>query len=160
ADTFMFVLTPDSLTSAMCAQELAHAGANRKRIVSILHRDIDVKSLSPPLSTVEWLPFRERDPFDTAFDALLETLDTDLTAVRMHTRLLLRAKEVDAHDRDNSFLLRGRDLKAAEHWLTHEQGHQCEATSLQTQYVVASRRLATSFQTRVFGAISVGLLVA
>ena len=36
ADTFLFVVSPDSLQSQVCAQELEHAGAFNKRIVPVV----------------------------------------------------------------------------------------------------------------------------
>jgi len=37
---FLFIISPDSLHSWMCEQEVAHAVANRKRMVTILLREI------------------------------------------------------------------------------------------------------------------------
>jgi TIR domain len=37
ADKFLFIISPDSLRSWMCGEEVAHAVANRKRIVTILY---------------------------------------------------------------------------------------------------------------------------
>ncbi|HUZ29411.1 MAG TPA: toll/interleukin-1 receptor domain-containing protein, partial [Solirubrobacteraceae bacterium] len=41
ADAFLLVLSPDSVQSAVCAQELEHAIQRRKRILPIVHRDVD-----------------------------------------------------------------------------------------------------------------------
>src|SRR5438093_13171335 len=38
--TFIFVLTPDSIASEVCCKEIAHAAANNKRLVPIVHRDV------------------------------------------------------------------------------------------------------------------------
>ena len=38
--TFIFVLTPDSIASEVCGKEIAHAAANNKRLVPIVHRDV------------------------------------------------------------------------------------------------------------------------
>src|SRR5213083_2011234 len=38
--TFIFVLTPDSIASEVCGREIAHAAANNKRLVPIVHRDV------------------------------------------------------------------------------------------------------------------------
>jgi hypothetical protein len=72
--------------------------------------------LPPALSRIQWIAFTE-DGFDTAFQSLIEALDTDLDWVRSHTRVLGRALEWDRHGRDSSFLLRGMDLQNAIQWL-------------------------------------------
>ena len=41
ADTFLFVVSPDSVASEMCGKEIAHAATNNKRIITILHRDVE-----------------------------------------------------------------------------------------------------------------------
>ena len=41
SDNFLFVISPDSLTSEVCTRELGHALEQRKRLVPVLHRDAD-----------------------------------------------------------------------------------------------------------------------
>ena len=40
-DTFVFVLTPDSVASAVCGREIAHAAAHNKRMMPIIARDVN-----------------------------------------------------------------------------------------------------------------------
>ena len=94
-------------------------------------------------------------------DTLIRALDTDLKWVRAHTRLLTRAIEWDANGRNNSFVLRGEDLRAAEQWLA-QAGAQKERqpTALQTEYIIASRKAAARRQRITLGAVTFGLIVA
>ena len=55
--------------------------------------------------------------FEQGMAPLAAALDTDLEATKAHTHWLVKALEWDIEDRDNSFLLRGSELKAAEAWL-------------------------------------------
>ena len=71
---------------------------------------------------------------------MLKALDTDLEWHQEHTRLLTRAKEWDKEGRDSSFLLRGKDLEAAEESLHRAAGKEPEPTTLQSQYITASRK--------------------
>lgn len=87
-------------------------------------------------------------------------MDTDLDYVHDHTRLLMRAVEWDRERRDNSFLLRGNDLREAEGWLVQGAGKEPKPTPLQTQYVFASRRAETKRQRIWRGALTFGLIVA
>jgi hypothetical protein len=115
--TFIFVLTPDSIATEVCGKEIAHAAANNKRLVPIVYRDVAADNVPKSPGELNWIFFRESDDFNEAADTLVRALDTDLKWVRAHTRLLTRAIEWDANGRNNSFVLRGEDLRSAERWL-------------------------------------------
>ena len=136
SNAFVFVLSPDSIASRECIRELAHAVKGNKRIIPVVHREVDPKSVPPDLSELNWI---SPPTLDAAFDTLLEAIDTDLEWVRAHTRLGVRALEWDAKDREPSLLLRGRDLRASERWLATGAGKKPAPTSLQAEYVRASR---------------------
>ena len=117
SNTFIFVLTPDSIASEVCGKEIAHAAANNKRLVPIVHRDVAADRVPKSLGELNWIFCRDSDDFSEATETLVRALDTDLSWVRAHTRLLTRAIEWDTNGRNNSFVLRGDDLRSAERWL-------------------------------------------
>ncbi|MFT3894666.1 MAG: toll/interleukin-1 receptor domain-containing protein [Anaerolineales bacterium] len=41
ADIFLYLVSPDSISSAVCAEELKHAIANGKRIIPVIVRDFE-----------------------------------------------------------------------------------------------------------------------
>jgi WD40 repeat protein len=159
--TFIFVLTPDSIASEVCGKEAAHAAANNKRLVPIVHRDIAADRVPKSLRELNWIFCRDSDDFAEATDTLIRAMDTDLKWVRAHTRLLTRAIEWENKGKSDSFVLRGDDLRAAEQWLT-EAGAQKERqpTALQTEYIISSRKAAARRQRITLGAVSFGLVVA
>jgi WD40 repeat protein len=159
--TFIFVLTPDSIASEVCGKEIAHAAANNKRLVPIVYRDVAANEVPKSLGELNWIFFRDSDDFNEATDKLVSAFDTDLTWVRAHTRLLTRAIEWDANGRNNSFVLRGEDLRAAEQWLA-QAGAQKERqpTALQTEYIIASRKASARRQRITLGAVTFGLIVS
>jgi len=53
ADNFLFIISPDSLRSEMCGQEVAHAVANKKRIVTILYHPVDHDELLLGLKEIQ-----------------------------------------------------------------------------------------------------------
>ena len=114
ADTFVFVISPDSVRSEVCREEIEHAVALQKRFVPVLYREIvedgDKEKTHVAINSHNWIFFRDEDDFPTTFDKLTQSIDTDLSYVQQHTRLLLRAKEWDNDNRDPSLLLRGTDL--------------------------------------------------
>jgi len=75
------------------------------------------------------------------FGDLVRSLATDPEYVRSHTRLLLKAMEWDQADRDDGFLLRGKDLKTSEEWFQQTVEKEPKPTDLQKQYLAASREL-------------------
>jgi dipeptidyl aminopeptidase/acylaminoacyl peptidase len=113
------------------------------------------------LGELNWIFFRDSDDFEEAAGKLIRALDTDLNWVRAHTRLLTRAIEWDANGRNNSFVLRGEDLRSAERWLA-EAGTQKERqpTALQTEYIIASRKATARRQRITLGAVAFGAVVA
>src|SRR3712207_1350032 len=146
ADTFAFVISPDSVNSNFCRLELAHAVQNNKRLAPIWYRDVDDEAVPSDLASHQYIFFRDSDAFDEAFQRLIEALNTDLEQVRAHTRLLVRAKEWDSERRDRSFLLRGKDLEVAETLQAQEAEKETKLTPLQEDYIRASRRAATRFK--------------
>lgn len=160
ADAFVFVLSPDSVTSAVCARELAHAVRHGKRLVPLVYRPIDAALVPDALAALNWVFCRDGDDFDAAIAALLAAMDTDLARVRLHTRLLVRALEWERKGKDGSFLLRGGDLREAEQWLLESGERAPQPTPPQPEYLVASRRAETARQRATGGALGAGLVVA
>lgn len=146
ANTFIFVLSPDSIASTVCNKEIVYAVQHNKRLVPIVRREgFNSSQVNPELNKRNWLFFREIDGFDAAFQTLLKTLDTDLEYVRTHTRLLIRAIEWDRRGRDDSFLLRKSDLTEAETWLAGSDGKEPIPTDLQRGYIQASRTIENAY---------------
>src|SRR5437667_8785483 len=63
ADTFVFVLSPDSVASIVCRREIAHAAAYNKRMVPIVVRDVDADTVPEDLAKLNWILFRDSDDF-------------------------------------------------------------------------------------------------
>lgn len=160
ADGFLFVVSPASVGSRVCAEELGIALETNTRLVPLLRQDVAEELLPEAIAAHNWIPFREEDDFEPAFDRLIRALDTDLEWVRAHTRLQVRASEWDRRGRDRSFLLRGSDLEEAEEALAAAAEKVPPPTRLQTEYVHAGRRAAAHRQRGMVAAVSLGLLVA
>ena len=65
ADNFVFVISPDSVQSKVCYDEVDHATETVKRVVPLLYRNIteaeDHTRMHPSISRHNWLPFSEAD---------------------------------------------------------------------------------------------------
>ena len=139
-NTFVFVISPDSVASDVCRQEIDHAVKHNKRLVPIVHREgFEAAKMHPMLSKHNWLFFRQTDDFAHGFEQLTTAIDTDLDQVRIHTRLEVRAIEWKKEGRNPSFVLRGEDLVRSQAWLVQSDQQQPKPTELQREYIRASQ---------------------
>ena len=143
-DNFLFVLSPRSVNSPYCADEVEYAAQLNKRFVTVLHRDVKSQELHPGLAKVQWIDFNhhERD-FNANFNQLVRTLDTDREHVHNHTKWLQRALEWQQKGKSDDLLLRGSEFAIAQNWLkeAEQQKKQPAATPLQQDYITASREV-------------------
>jgi WD40 repeat protein len=166
SDGFVFVITPDSVRSRYCENEVEYARELQKRIVPVLRNPVSDSELPAEIRDRSWIPFTNDAEFDPALGRLLSALDTDLEAAKAHTRWLVKALEWGTEGRDKSFLLRGSELKAAEAWLASRTDDADPApTQLQREYLLASRTAAARRQRGLVAAsgavavVSIGLLI-
>ena len=163
---FVFVISPDSVASAPCQEELSLAGSFNKLVVPVVRRTVS-DELPPELSEFEWIfigedvdPDVETRNREIGTRKLVEALQTDLAWRDAHTRLAGRAREWIDGDRDGSYLLRGADLRAAEAWLAQQEGHREQPTAAQTEYVARSRQAAGRRLRALLGGLGIALAVA
>lgn len=145
ANTFVFILSPDSCQSEYCNKEIDHAVLHHKRLIPVVCHDVEPATVHPALRPLDWIFFRETDEFAPSFARLVRAIDTDLPHVRMHTRLQVKAIEWDRRGRDDSFLLRKRDLSDAESWLAASAGKEPTPTPLQQEYIITSRKVENEY---------------
>ena len=78
ANVFLFLVSPDSIASNVCAEELAHGVLNGKRIIPIIAREINAEIAPKSITHLNWIFFsRPQDDFDSAFDKLITAIRTD-----------------------------------------------------------------------------------
>ncbi len=161
ADAFLFVITPSSVASDFCEQEVSYARTLEKRIVPVLRSPVPDPEIPEEIRNRTWIPFTEFDDYDASLERVILALDTDLQLRKEHTRWLVKAIEWKAEERDRSFLLHGSELKAAENWLARTPPDADPSpTTLQSEYVLASRRAAGRRQRTLLGASVVVTVVA
>jgi len=142
SNNFLFIISPSSVNSPYCDREVEYAKKLNKRIVTVLYQKVASKQLHPVLASVQWIDFNNHGgDFFTNFGELTRTLDADPEYIRNHTRLLLKAMEWEREGQDDSLLLRGKDLKAGEEWLTQSVNKEPPPTELQVQYLKVSQEL-------------------
>ena len=165
ADTFLLIVTPDSLKSDICNLEIGHARQHHKRIVPVVHKEIiEQKKLKGEIvqvwfgadwehvaranweviERINWLFVRDEDDFEAAFEELSTTLERDLDHVKFHTRLTTRARDWERNNQHEDYVLRGEDLTASAGWLVISAGKSPAPTALHREYIQASVRIRDS----------------
>ncbi len=161
ADAFVFVISPDSLNSKVCGDELALGIQNHKKLVPVLHRVPEKGDPMPPqVGATNWVYLREQDDFEATMPKLVDAILTDLDWVKQHTRLIQRSVEWLKNEANPSFLLRGVDLNHAESWQTlssAQTGRQI--TSLQAEYIQNSREDARRRQRILLTIVTITLII-
>jgi WD40 repeat protein len=162
ADAFLFVISPDSLASKVCGDELELGLKYNKKLVPILFRPPEKdQPMHAKIAATNWVYLREQDDFNATMPKLVETINTDLGWIRQHTRLLERAVEWDGKKRNGSFLLNGTDLEDAERWMAEASGKENrEVIPLQAEYIRASRQQAVKRQRMLLTGVSFALVIS
>ena len=140
ADAIVFILSPDSAQSSICAWEVDEARCLSKRIIPVLFRPTGTVPPPPQLAALNYVRFDEGRSFMASLTALVHSLKTDVDWVREHTRLLTRAIEWDASQRPINRLLSGNDIAAAKQWLARRPKDAPQATALHLDFITASER--------------------
>ncbi|KAM3093822.1 tetratricopeptide repeat protein [Phormidesmis sp. 146-12] len=144
ANSFIFVISPDSIASQYCNQEIDHAVLHKKRLIPVVCRSVSPETVHASLRPLDWIFFRDGE-FEPAFARLVKAIDTDPLHTRSHTRLLVKAIEWNKRGRDDSFLLRKSDLTEAETWLAASADKEPVPTDLQRDYISTSRQVEDDY---------------
>jgi hypothetical protein len=91
--TVVFIISPASVASSVCRNELEYAARSGKRIIPILRQEAPTQQIPEAPAALNWVFFRPQDNPRTAFEELSRALEFDLDWARFHARILVRAKE-------------------------------------------------------------------
>ena len=142
ANSFLFVISPDSVSSEVCRREYRHALDRCKRLIPILRRQAENRAIPSELRALNWIFFQEEENFETSLRQLVTAIETDLPWVKEHTRLLVLALEWERKNHDESLLLRGSEVRGAELWLAQGNlGKEPTPNPLHVEYLQASQAL-------------------
>src|SRR5215470_5291268 len=147
ADTVVFMLSPASARSEICAWEVEEAARLGKRVLPVNCRPLEGASPPPRLRDLNDIFFYE-DPkvsdsgFGTGLASLIAALNTDFDWLREHTRYLQRATEWDRGGRPANRLLSGDDIAEAKAWVARRPKNAPEPTALHLDFIRASEEEA------------------
>jgi len=143
ADTVVFVLSPASARSKVCAWEVEQAAALGKRIIPVLCQPLGGVAPPPALAALNYIffyaePSKPGSSWGDGMRELGKTLRTDLAWLREHTRLLQRALEWEHGGKLASRLLSGEDILDAKNWMARQPRGAPVPTVLHLEFIRAS----------------------
>ena len=160
ARSFVFVMSPASIASVPCREELDEAIGLNKPLVPVVRVSLPREQVPEDLRRAQWISLREADPIATRLDDVAGALFADIEWRDLHNELTIQAIDWNARGRDKHVLLRGGKLKEAERWQADANPHRESPTAEQAAFILASRRAATQRQRALIGAVSTAFLVA
>src|SRR5262249_52903801 len=128
ADTGVFIVTPEAVTSRRCQWEVDRTLALSKRLLPGSHRSVPAEEIPEPRRRLQFVRFDAGPGFARPLAQLAQALRQDLEWIREHTRLGELAARWLARDSPESLLLRGDELDAAKDWVARRKSEAPEIT--------------------------------
>jgi hypothetical protein len=144
ADTVVFVISPDAVSSERCAWEVERAEMLEKRLLPIVWRAVEEARVPPRLQRLNYIFFDRPHAFGPSLAALATALKTDLVWIREHTRLGEIALRWNARGRAEALLIRAEELLAAKDWLSRQPNYAPEPTLLVREFIKASEEMESA----------------
>ncbi len=154
ADNLVYLISPDSLHSEYCQQELDYALAHKKRIIPLLVEPTDLTQIPPILCTLQFIDFtrhEDEEKYRLSGDKLLNVLNQDALYYEQHKVLLVKALKWQEQNRNPRILLRGYNLQYYEAWIkVAEQRTEHPPLPLQKEFIAESLRQPPELVLEVF----------
>ena len=143
SDIVVFVLSPDSARSDICAWEVEEAARRAKRVIPVLCRALEGELPPARLRDLNYIYFyRQEDVPGSGFGSglvrLTNALSLDVAWLREHTRLEEQAARWEAGGRHEDVLVRGSELAGAIAWRDRQPANAPALTDMQRAFLAAS----------------------
>jgi WD40 repeat protein len=161
SDVMIFVVTPDSATSPVCDDEIAHARVLGKRVIAILRRAVDFNVAPERLRALN-VKIDFRNDADHAFYAALASLcaelDLDIEWHRLGTHLTRQANRWEQSGRPEAQLLRAGAIAEAESWAARRPQSVHELGRTLLDFLDASRAKESADRERLLTVTGLGFI--
>lgn len=144
ADTVLFVLSPEAVSSASFIQDAQNADDLSKRMLSLVARPLRMADVPDALAGLKPQRFDDARHFDSRLQALVRLLDVDACWVRTHTRIFARACKWQQDGFARKWLLSGPEIIAAKRWTFERSETAPKPTDLHMQFILASEAAGTA----------------
>ena len=148
ADAVVLLLSPDSVSSAICDWEINEAERLIKRILPVVIADVPTGDVPGRLRRLTHIHLRGAEDQLTGFEQLRTALRQNVDWVREHTRLGSLAADWARRDQAAELLLYGQALDEAERWLLLPPAPGQAVTEQQRSFVGASRQAEVAYLAR------------
>ncbi|HEV8396518.1 MAG TPA: toll/interleukin-1 receptor domain-containing protein [Vicinamibacterales bacterium] len=152
SSAFLFVISPASVTSATCLQELKYGADLGKRVIPVLRENVPTELLPSAVAQAQWILALDDREFGSAVEAIRQALELDVDALSHETRLLARSLDWERHNHHPSLLLSSVELKEAKELASRAH---VPLASVILEYVKRSDR---AIRQRVIGVTVVAVL--
>lgn len=154
ADSVIYLISSDSIQSKYCQDELDHAFAHNKRIISLLIEPTDIEHIPPRLRALQFIDCTQHqapESYQIATDKLIRELYEDADYYQQHKILLVKALKWQRQGSNPSMLLRGHNLQHFEAWLkVHKNRTQHAPLPVQEEFIAESIRQQGESSVEVF----------
>ncbi|NES19704.1 MAG: TIR domain-containing protein [Symploca sp. SIO3E6] len=143
ADNVVYLLSPESINSRYCQQELDLAVSFNKRIIPVLVKETEPNTIPDILRQLQYIDLTDNvkeEDYRLDESQLLKILHQDEAYYHRHKMLLTKALKWKEHE-NPSLLLREYNRQSAESWLKVAQKRkQHPPTQLQKEFIAESLR--------------------
>lgn len=162
SDTMVFVISPESVSSKVCKDEVAFAVSLNKRIVPIVLRRMSAREVPKELSDPQWAFFDDPALFTEQVDHLVKALETDIEWIRRHTEFgaLARRWSLAGRPGPRGLLLRPPVLEEAEGWIGRRPQNAPYPTQETQFFITESRRAETRRRNILTASLAAGFSIA
>lgn len=142
ADTVVFIISPNSLTSAHCGWEVEETARAGKRLVPVILAEPPDGKVPEQLRKLNYVYFTNGQSFSKGLGELARALRADAGWIREHTRYGELANRWMERNKPAALLLRGTDLDDAKRWTKERPAEAPEISANQQAYIEASSHAA------------------
>ena len=146
------------MVSEVCLKELSIAVELKKRLLRVECSEVEPKLIPAALHPLQWMPFRETDPFDQSVQLLKKIINNDLDSLRLERKIALDAREWRERQHDPSLLLFGSELTRARNWLEKQTSDTAQELKVHAEYISASTQAANERRSSQLADLSFQLL--
>lgn len=144
ADNLVYLLSPDSLNSTYCQQELNYALALNKRIIPVLVSPVEPEQIPPELRSLHYIDLTDNlqeEDYRLDESQLIKILDQEAVYYYEHKIFLAKALKWQQQNRNSSILLRDYNLRHAQAWLqVAKKRTQHQPTAWHEEFITESLR--------------------
>jgi hypothetical protein len=140
ADTVIFVLSPDAISSDICRKEVAFAASLNKRFAPIACPPVDISKVPAELSRLNFISFEDQPHFERNADQLEDALSTNIEWIRKHTEFGELSRRWEETGKPRGLLLRSPSLEEAEAWIARQPRRAPAPTQATPLLILESRK--------------------